>query len=68
MNRATTPLNVLVHTAAPENSDRLVALLRANTHSSANDILNRLREAVISFSAHTPQHDDITMMILGFDH
>jgi sigma-B regulation protein RsbU (phosphoserine phosphatase) len=46
--------------------DRLVALLRANAGATTSEILARLQQAVLSFSAHTPQHDDITMMVLGF--
>jgi sigma-B regulation protein RsbU (phosphoserine phosphatase) len=46
--------------------ERLIALLHANARSTALEILVRLQEAVLSFSAHAPQHDDITMMILGF--
>jgi serine phosphatase RsbU (regulator of sigma subunit) len=46
--------------------ERLVKLMRANTQASAPEIVTRLREAVLDFSAHTPQHDDITMMILDF--
>jgi sigma-B regulation protein RsbU (phosphoserine phosphatase) len=46
--------------------ERLTALLRANAQAATPEILARLREAVLSFSAHTPQHDDITMMVLGF--
>ena len=30
------------------------------------EILARLQDAVLSFSANAPQHDDITMMILGY--
>jgi phosphoserine phosphatase RsbU/P len=46
--------------------DRLVALLRANAGASAPEILARLQEAVLSFSSNTAQHDDITMMVLGY--
>jgi phosphoserine phosphatase RsbU/P len=46
--------------------ERLVALLQANARATAQEILNRLQEAVLSFSAHAPQHDDITMMVLGY--
>ncbi len=46
--------------------ERLIALLRANAQSSAGEILGRLRGSVLSFSANTAQHDDITMMILGY--
>ncbi len=46
--------------------ERLVALLRANAKAATPEILARLQDAVVSFSAHAPQHDDITMMILGY--
>ena len=46
--------------------ERLVALLRANARAATPEILVRLQEAVLAFSANAPQHDDITMMILGF--
>jgi phosphoserine phosphatase RsbU/P len=46
--------------------DRLSALLHENAKAPASEILDRLREAVLSFSANAPQHDDITMMILGY--
>jgi serine phosphatase RsbU (regulator of sigma subunit)/DNA-binding response OmpR family regulator len=46
--------------------ERLKALLYANARAAAPEILARLREAVFSFSAQAPQHDDITIMILGF--
>jgi phosphoserine phosphatase RsbU/P len=47
--------------------ERLIKLLQANSQAGAGEILDRLREAVLSFSAHTPQHDDITMMVLSFN-
>jgi serine phosphatase RsbU (regulator of sigma subunit)/pSer/pThr/pTyr-binding forkhead associated (FHA) protein len=46
--------------------DRLQQLLKENAKASAADILQRLNEAINEFSADTPQHDDITMMILGY--
>jgi phosphoserine phosphatase RsbU/P len=46
--------------------ERLRALLQSNAHASTPDLLARLREAVLSFSANAPQHDDITIMILGY--
>jgi phosphoserine phosphatase RsbU/P len=46
--------------------ERLVSLMHANAHATAPEILARLREAVIAFSADTPQHDDITIMVLDF--
>jgi len=45
---------------------RLHALLEANARSTAPEILACLQKAVLSFSSNVPQHDDITMMILGF--
>ncbi|HYK88992.1 MAG TPA: SpoIIE family protein phosphatase [Acidobacteriota bacterium] len=46
--------------------ERLHAVLTRNARASAPEILARLRDAVLSFSANAPQHDDITMMVLGF--
>jgi phosphoserine phosphatase RsbU/P len=46
--------------------DHLSRLLRENAQAKSSEILTRLRESVLSFSAETPQHDDITMMILGY--
>ncbi len=46
--------------------ERLNGLLQSNAGATAPEILTRLRDAVLSFSANAPQHDDITMMILGF--
>ena len=46
--------------------DRLIDLLRANAAAPTPEILARLQEAVVSFSARAPQHDDITMMVLGY--
>ncbi len=45
---------------------RMTELLRRNARSSAARILRCLREELAAFSANTPQHDDITMMILGY--
>ena len=46
--------------------DRVCALLQANAGKPAPEMLACLREAVLSFSARAPQHDDITIMVLGF--
>ena len=46
--------------------ERIRALLKANAGTSTADILARLLDAVLSFSANVPQHDDITIMALGF--
>ncbi|MBN2322021.1 MAG: SpoIIE family protein phosphatase [Acidobacteria bacterium] len=45
---------------------RVVDLLQKNALSTAEEILSRLQDSVLSFSAHVPQHDDITMMVLGY--
>ena len=45
---------------------RVVDLLQKNALSTAAEILSRLQDGVLSFSAHAPQHDDITMMVLGY--
>jgi sigma-B regulation protein RsbU (phosphoserine phosphatase) len=56
-----------LNTAGEEfGTEQLVKFLCANAQSTAPDILSRLQEAVLSFSANAPQHDDITMMVLGF--
>ncbi len=47
-------------------TDRLTLLLKTHAQSSAREILSCLQESVLSFSADTPQHDDITMMVLGY--
>ncbi len=46
--------------------ERLAPLLKSHARATAAEILDRLREAVLAFSANAPQHDDITMMVLGF--
>jgi len=46
--------------------ERLIALLRDSAGASASEILTRIRDSVLSFSAQTPQHDDITLMVLGY--
>jgi sigma-B regulation protein RsbU (phosphoserine phosphatase) len=46
--------------------ERLTALLRANARAAAGEIRDWMREAVITFSTDAPQHDDFTMMVLGF--
>jgi serine phosphatase RsbU (regulator of sigma subunit) len=46
--------------------ERLYTLLHENARASASEILRQLREAIALFSAGTPQHDDITMMVLGY--
>ena len=56
-----------LNTAGEEfGMERLTALLRANAQSTTPQILARLQDTVLSFSAGAPQHDDITMMVLGF--
>jgi serine phosphatase RsbU (regulator of sigma subunit)/DNA-binding response OmpR family regulator len=46
--------------------ERVRGVLKANARASTPDLLARLRESVLSFSANTPQHDDITIMVLGY--
>ena len=46
--------------------ERLTDLLRENARATAPEILACLTDSVLAFSANAPQHDDITVMILGF--
>ncbi len=46
--------------------ERLCGLLQAHRRAKAPLILKQIEEAVARFSVDTPQHDDITMMVLGF--
>jgi phosphoserine phosphatase RsbU/P len=46
--------------------ERLLSVFRSNSGATASNLLVRLREAVLLFAANAPQHDDITMMILGY--
>jgi phosphoserine phosphatase RsbU/P len=46
--------------------DRLRSLLQENCKAPASLILARLKESIASFVANAPQHDDITMMVLGY--
>ena len=46
--------------------ERLTSLLRENAQATSPEILARILDAVLTFSANAPQHDDITMMVLGF--
>ena len=45
---------------------RLETLLQDIAGATTPEILSRLLEAVLSFSANSPQYDDITVMVLGF--
>jgi sigma-B regulation protein RsbU (phosphoserine phosphatase) len=45
---------------------RLRDLLQQYARMSVPDILDNLQRELAEFSAMTPQHDDITMMVLGF--
>ncbi len=45
---------------------RLRDLLQQYARMSVPDILDNLQRELAAFSAMTPQHDDITMMVLGF--
>jgi phosphoserine phosphatase RsbU/P len=46
--------------------ERLRALLRDSSRCPASEILACLQQALVAFSANTPQHDDITTMVLGY--
>lgn len=46
--------------------ERLYDLLKRNSDRSAEDILHSMENALSEFSEGTPQHDDITMMVLGY--
>lgn len=45
---------------------RLHEVLQTNAGASAGILLRRLQEQVACFSAGAPQHDDITLMVLGY--
>ena len=56
-----------LNTAGEEfGEERLRTLLRQHARATSAEILAALQEAVMAFSAGAPQHDDITMMVLGF--
>ena len=56
-----------LNTAGEEFGEvRMRDLLREHSRASTSTILRCLQEQLASFSANTPQHDDITMMILGY--
>ncbi len=46
--------------------ERIRSLLTDASRAHTPDMLRRLKEALESFSANAPQHDDITMMVLGY--
>jgi phosphoserine phosphatase RsbU/P len=46
--------------------ERMRALLQQHARATSAEILAALQEAVMAFAAGAPQHDDITMMVLGF--
>jgi serine phosphatase RsbU (regulator of sigma subunit) len=53
------------NTAGEEfGEERLRDLLRLYANAPAAEILSSLQNAVSQFSANTPQHDDITMMVI----
>jgi serine phosphatase RsbU (regulator of sigma subunit)/DNA-binding response OmpR family regulator len=45
---------------------RLCDALQRSARASAPDMLRSLKDDLATFSANAPQHDDITMMVLGF--
>jgi phosphoserine phosphatase RsbU/P len=55
------------NTAGEEfGEERMRRLLQESASCPAAQILRRLQEAISTFSAKTPQHDDITAMVLGY--
>ena len=46
--------------------ERLYTLLHWKASATASELLSSLHEAVASFTADTPQHDDISIMVLGY--
>lgn len=46
--------------------EQLTSLLQNCAQSSASEILDQIQDAVLSFAAAAPQHDDITIMVLEF--
>jgi sigma-B regulation protein RsbU (phosphoserine phosphatase) len=56
-----------LNTAGEEfGEERLRSLLQENRHNSSTAILGKVHEALAAFSADAPQHDDITVMVLGY--
>ena len=47
-------------------NERITQLLRENARATTPEILARLQESVLAFAGNAPQHDDITIMVLGF--
>jgi sigma-B regulation protein RsbU (phosphoserine phosphatase) len=45
---------------------RIRDLLQQNARATSQVLLRSLRDQLALFSANTPQHDDITMMVLGY--
>ena len=46
--------------------ERILSILKKCATSSAAEMLARLNQDLNSFSSDAPQHDDITIMVLGF--
>ncbi len=56
-----------LNTAGEEfGKERLEELLRVSAGAAAPEILARVRDSVLAFSTGAPQHDDITVMVLGY--
>ncbi len=56
-----------LNTAGEEfGQDRVRQILQRNCRASSAELLNMLQAELTTFSADAPQHDDITMMVLGF--
>ena len=56
-----------LNTAGEEfGKERLEELLRVSAGATAPQILARVRDSILAFSTGAPQHDDITVMVLGY--
>jgi sigma-B regulation protein RsbU (phosphoserine phosphatase) len=44
--------------------ERLFKVIKENHDLSANDMIEKIKEAVLSFCGEQPQFDDITLMVL----
>ncbi|MGZ7109508.1 MAG: PP2C family protein-serine/threonine phosphatase [Methanobacterium sp.] len=43
---------------------RLYKLIKSNSHLNAEEMVNKIKDAVISFSQNQSQFDDITLMVI----
>lgn len=48
----------------PFGEERFFKIIEENHSLSAGDIIEKIKDEVLSFSGDTPQFDDITLMVL----